>query len=179
MSAAAKFWGKDVESRVTAQEKFKFLNLTGGVPRYLEELNPALSSNQNIISGCFQKEGFFFNEFDRLFSDLFRKSSAGEYKRILELLSSKNLSSSQIAAGLKIVQGGGLTDKLDLLEKNGFISRDHTYDLKNKKISSLSKYRLCDNYCRFYLKFIKPNIEAIKAGTFADQGLDSSPSGIR
>lgn len=52
-------------------EKFKVLSVTGGVPRYLEEIRTDLSAEQNIFALCYQSTGILFNEFDQIFSDLF------------------------------------------------------------------------------------------------------------
>ncbi len=41
------FWGKH-RDRITPHEKLRLLSVTGGVPRYLEEMNPTLSADVNI-----------------------------------------------------------------------------------------------------------------------------------
>jgi AAA+ ATPase superfamily predicted ATPase len=46
------------------------------------------------------------------------------------------------------------------LEISGFIKRDFNYDLKGKK-QGQSRYRLKDNYLRFYFKYVEPNKEKI------------------
>ncbi len=38
-------------------EKFLFLSLTGGIPWYIELINPAHSANDNIKSLCFERDG--------------------------------------------------------------------------------------------------------------------------
>ncbi len=75
LSVCDKFWGKQA-SQVSAYEKFKILSVTGGVPRYLEEINPKLSAEQNLLDLAFSPHGVLFNEFDRIFSDLFSKRSS-------------------------------------------------------------------------------------------------------
>ena len=68
---------------VSAYEKFKVLSVTGGVPLYLELIRPELSAEENIERLCFRKEGLLFNEFDRIFSDLFSRRKA-TYRSIIE-----------------------------------------------------------------------------------------------
>jgi uncharacterized protein len=46
--------------------------------------------------------------------------------------------------------------------KSGFIKRDFTWHVKNGKTSKFSRYRVSDNYLRFYLKYITPNKEKIE-----------------
>ena len=45
-------------------EKFKLLAVTGGIPSYLERLDPASSAEANIHRLCFTREGFLFREFE-------------------------------------------------------------------------------------------------------------------
>ena len=49
--------------------------MTGGIPKYLEEIIPSQSSEDNIQRLCFQSEGLLFREFDQIFSDLFSKKA--------------------------------------------------------------------------------------------------------
>ena len=64
------FWAGQ-KNRISSHEIFKVLSVTGGVPKYLEEVNPKLSAEENINRLCFQPEGLLFREFDQIFSDLF------------------------------------------------------------------------------------------------------------
>ena len=60
-----KFWGKKA-NRVSAKEKLKILAVTGGVPRYLEEINNKQSAEDNIKRLCFNKEGILYSEFNKI-----------------------------------------------------------------------------------------------------------------
>ncbi len=46
------------------------------------------------------------------------------------------------------------------------MQRDFSWHLKSGKVSKLSRYRLSDNYLRFYLKYIAPNQAKIDRGGF-------------
>lgn len=48
----------------------------------------------------------------------------------------------------------------------GFIQEDCTWNLSTKRESSLKKFRLKDNYLRFYLRYIEPNKDKISKGIF-------------
>ncbi|MDX8430772.1 MAG: ATP-binding protein [Candidatus Algichlamydia australiensis] len=67
-----KFWGKR-EKSVSAFEKLKVLGVTGGVPKYLNQIDPKKTAEQNLKELCFMDSGLLFNEFDRIFHDLFSK----------------------------------------------------------------------------------------------------------
>jgi len=70
----------------------------------------------------------------------------------------------QICKDLGKNQGGRYSKHLDELVKAGFVQRDFAWHLKNGKQSKLSRYRLSDNYLRFYTKYIAPNKEKIAKG---------------
>src|SRR6185437_8488786 len=95
-----RFWGK-YEKRISAFDKFKFLAVTGGIPRYLEELNPNQSAEENIHHLCFQKEGFLFEEFTNIFTDIFGRRS-DTYEKIVRALVSGSCELSELYKKLKI-----------------------------------------------------------------------------
>lgn len=156
------FWGSRKDS-VSSYEKLKILSVTGGVPRYLEEMRPNLSAEENIRRLCFQPEGFLFHEFEQIFSDLFSKRS-DKYKMIVERLADGDAVMEEIVKVLGRSKGGDIGQYLDDLCKTGFVTRDHTWSIQSAKTSKLSRYRLSDNYARFYLKTIAPNRHKIEAG---------------
>lgn len=161
--------------RGSIYEEFKILGITGGVPWYLEQIKSGVSVDENIRELAFQKEGVLFNEFKAIFHDLFDKRSA-LYRSIVELLANGPLQLNAIAKGLKYPKSGTLSEYLDDLVESGFITRDYTWLVKTGKSSSLSHYRLSDNYLRFYLKYIFPNHDRIVRGAFSDQKISALPN---
>ncbi len=167
-----KFWDKQIS--ISPYEKFKLLSVTGGIPRYLEEVRPHLPAEENIRQLGFDKSGILFNEFNQIFSDLF-SSRSGIYKQIVTYLADSTADRNQIAESLDFKVGGIISSYLDDLNKAGFISRDYSWQIKNGKTSKLSHFRLSDNYLRFYLKFIEPNKSKIESGIFQEKTLTSLP----
>lgn len=159
-----RFWGAQQEN-ISPYEKFKLLAITGGVPRYLEEISPSRSAEENIKRMCFEKEGFLFNEFDDIFSDLFSHKST-RYKEIVQKLVDGPLELKNIVKALDRTPGGDISDYLDDLCESGFVSRDYTWNIKDGSFSKLSQFRLSDNYVRFYLKYIESNKQRIEDGVF-------------
>jgi uncharacterized protein len=88
----------------------------GGVPRYLEEILPNQSAETNIQRLCFRKEGFLFNEFERIFSDLFSTRSA-IYKTIVKRLADGPCTLNDIYTALKVEKSGVICVKLNLAAK--------------------------------------------------------------
>lgn len=160
LQECAHFW-HPYEKRVSSYEKFKILSVIGGVPRYLEEINPKISAEENIQRLCFRKEALLFNEFDRIFTDLFGKKSAA-YKKMVKALSQGPQSTDQILQQIKMPKGGTVSEYLHDLELTGYIAQDYTWSLSTGNEMKLNRYRLKDNYLRFYLKYIEPNRKKIE-----------------
>jgi len=161
LSECNMFW-EDSSGTVSAYEKFKILSVTGGIPRYLEELRSDLSAEANLQRLCFDSEGLLFREFDQIFHDLFQKQGHF-YKQIVENLIDSPLSTTELAVKLGRSRGGDLSKALGELMESGFLARDYTWSFATGKQLASSRYRIRDNYLRFYLKYILPHKEQIES----------------
>jgi AAA+ ATPase superfamily predicted ATPase len=123
----------------------------GGIPYYLDMIQPQLSAAQNIQEMFFNKNGMLKNEFFNLYRSLFKKHKT--YEKLVEILAKKTygMPRGEIVKHAGIKSGGTLTKILADLEESGFIGAYRSLDGKNKNII----YRLSDYYTLFYLKFIK------------------------
>ena len=123
----------------------------GGIPYYLDAIQPSLSAAQNIQELFFEKAGFLRNEFFNLYRSLFRNYE--NYEKIVETLSTKTegLQRADIVKLSGMSSGGTLTKVLADLEESGFITSNVALDSKQKNII----YRLSDFYTAFYFKFLK------------------------
>jgi AAA+ ATPase superfamily predicted ATPase len=159
------FWQR-TGCHFSAYDKFKILSITGGVPRYLEEIQTHMSAEENIKNLCFKKGGLLTHEFEKIFSDLFG-SRAEKYKNIISCLVNGSLDYAEICEKLKIGKSGLISEYLNDLTLSGFISRDHTWNLKTGLAAPLQfKYRLRDNYLRFYLKYIANKLPDIERNAY-------------
>lgn len=160
--------------KANSYEKFKVLSVTGGIPRYLEELKPDRMADENIKELCFTREGVLFREFKEIFVDIFARRSE-TYKRIVEILVEGDKEFSEVVGHLEMTKTGHVSKYLNDLIQCGFIRRDHTWNVKAGTASILSRYRLSDNYLRFYLKYIDKNKTKIERRHFECQSLSSLP----
>jgi AAA+ ATPase superfamily predicted ATPase len=156
------FWGK-AGKRISASEKLSLLSVTGGVPKYLEEIDPGLLAEENIRRLCFQREGILFREFDQIFSEVFGKRAAG-YKAIVETLAYGSRSLQEVSKALGKTRSGHLSEYLADLTLGGFLAKDTAFNPKTGRDTRVERYRLCDNYARFYLRYIAPHREKIEKG---------------
>ena len=167
------FWGPYAQ-QLSTMEKLKLLAITGGVPRYLEEINPILSAEENIKHLCFTKGALLVNEFEHIFSNIFLRHSE-VYKKILLALSTGAKEFEAICHDLGQAMSGRILDYLDELELAGFIKRDYTWMIKTGRDAKLSRFRLSDNYLRFYLKYIEHYKSKIDRHSFDFKTLAALP----
>lgn len=166
------FWNNP---NLSAQEILKVLSIVGGVPKYLEEINPKLTAEDNIKNLCFTLGGFLVEEFNRIFSDLFLRNSE-IYKKIVECLADGMKTMTEISKAIDFSKSGRLSEYLMELEHSGFIHRDYLWNLKTLEQSTIYMYRLKDNYLRFYLKYIAPNLPKIQKDDYAFKSLAVLPN---
>jgi AAA+ ATPase superfamily predicted ATPase len=127
--------------------------ILGGVPHYLNKINPTESVAQNIDRLCFQSGGELIMEFDLLFASLFDNSE--KHLQIVKTLAAslRGLSRNEILEKTGLPSGGDTSSKLEELIQSGFIEEYTFY--KNK--THLKRYRLIDEYSQFYLKYLQKN----------------------
>ncbi|MCK4870871.1 MAG: AAA family ATPase [Gammaproteobacteria bacterium] len=164
------FWGVNI----SPVEILKILSVTGGVPKYLEEINPHRSAEDNIKDLCFTKGGLLFKEFDNIFNSSFMRKS-NMYEKIVRSLSDGAKEATELCKALNTELTGRFSEYLSELELAGFIKRDYTWKLDTGLDAKLSKYRVSDNYVRFYLKYIYKFRTKIMRDSFEVKALSSLP----
>ena len=153
-------------------EKMLYLSLTGCIPWYLEQINPKMSAESNIRGLCFEPNALMLKEFDRVFYDLFGRREE-IYQKITSSLVEKSLDYSTLAEIIDYPKGSALTAYLSELECSGYIKKYHTWAISDGKQSKLFRYRLTDNYLRFYFKYILPKTNEINKGRYMNVSLEN------
>ena len=167
-------WGR--KQQVSMMEKLRMLAVTGGVPRYLEELDPTQSSAENLKRLCFDPAGPLFrsrdglSEFEMIFDEVFQ-SRAETYRNIVLALLSGAKTLSEISEAMGKVRSGNLSAYLHDLELAGYL-REEPHFAIGGGARKISHFRLRDNYMRFYLKYIEPKRKAIAQGTLENLSLE-------
>ena len=159
-----RFWGK-AAARTDVREIIDVLSVTGGIPRYLEEINPSLSAEENIRRLAFRPKGVLREDFDEMFNDVIT-SRPKFTASVLRSLTNGPKSCSEVAKSLGIGKGGDVSDAMSVLEESGFVSPECSRNPETGKELRERRYRLRDNYARFYLKYIEPQKSVIDEGAF-------------
>ncbi len=173
VSDCVKFW-RGRAGRLPCRELLDVLSVTGGVPRYLEEIDPSLSADENLRLMCFSPEGYLFRDFTEIFSDVYGEK-AGVKRDILNGLAEGPRTVSEIAACLGKERNGHLSEVLEELETSGFVAYDGGKNPQTGKSSRTGRYRLRDNYTRFFVKYVVPHADEIRSGAYRFTQLDLLP----
>ena len=106
---------------------------------------------QNIDYLLFNPESLLDEEFDRLFASQFANPEL--LKAIIEKIGGKRggLTRAEIISSLNSSSGGNISKAIHSLEKSKLIT---SYKPFGERIT---KYRLSDQFCYFYLHHVKPN----------------------
>ena len=173
LTDCSKFWhGK--AGRLDAREILDVLSVTGGVPRYLEEVDATLTADENIRRMCFLPDGYLFREFTELFNDVISRTAPLK-RRILETLVEGHFSGQELSKRLGIDRNGHLSEVLSELETAGFIAKANGLNPETGRRSRIDQYRIRDNYTRFFLRYVAPRIPEIEAGVFSFAGVELLP----
>ena len=123
---------------------------------------------------CFSTSGELYKDFDAIFSPLFGTETELK-RRILVALSDGPLSGAELSGRFELKRNGRMSATLRELKEAGFISDDPGLNPATGTDSRTGKYRLKDNYTRFYLKYVMPRKTQIETGSFKFASLGTLP----
>ncbi|MDZ4683412.1 MAG: ATP-binding protein [Saprospiraceae bacterium] len=144
------------QAKLPGFDRYQLLQLYmvfGGIPFYLEAIDPRKSATQNINDLCFTQRGSLRSEFEKLYNSLFNK--ADRHIAVIEALAKKaqGLDRKALLKAAKLPDGGNTSLVLKELEESNFIRRYNSFG----KLKNNALYQLSDFYSLFYLKFIQEN----------------------
>lgn len=165
---------KTIGFQGSSYEIYEILSITGGVPWYLEKIDPNEMADANLKRLCFTKGGVLLGEFDRIFNDLF-DGHGKTYRAIIQALGEGDKTLGDLRQSLKYPRSGTFGNLLQDLITCGFVTRHYQWSLKTGRLGKQSLYRLSDCYLRFYIKFIEPNKLKIEQGSYQDVSISQLP----
>lgn len=137
--------------QLNAKQTLDLYMVFGGIPYYLKQIEKGKSATQEINRICFQSEGLLYGEFDRLFASLFEY--AEDNLALVKAIGAERhgITREELIQKTRFSSGGTLNKRLRELESSGLIQSYVPYGNKKKEIY----YRLIDEYCYFYLRWIQ------------------------
>lgn len=142
--------------------------ITGGVPYYLQQINPDLGFINGINKAFFSKETIYLEEVDELLGLEFNKAGISKIKKILTVISIYGASQAKIREVLKY-SSSSLSELFEKLVTYKILSADETI----RKPGIEVKYFIKDFYLNFYFSVYQDRIKAIKNNTRGEEPLFS------
>ena len=171
LKECVKFWGRAAD-RIDAREIIDVLSVMGGVPRYLKEIDPGASASTNLAQIAFRPNSILRVDFDEMFSDVVTRLPTLSGK-IVRALVTRPLSVTETAVAVGAGKGGKIGEALDQLEEAGRVASDVGKNPETGADARETKYRLKDNYARFYLRYIEPKKSIVDAGAYRFVSLEA------
>ncbi len=129
----------------------------GGIPYYLSYFQKGISFEGNADRILFGHNPRLKDEFNRLFNAIF--GNPEDCKKIVRLLATRHngFTREEIAKATGLPLGGGLSETLAALAESDFILRYVPYGRQGYT----ECYKLMDNFCLFWLKYVEPNVSNV------------------
>ena len=145
--------------RRSIREKAQLYMCLGGIPKYLEQIDPNTSLEKNLNRLCFSANGFFIEEYETLFKEQFR--SIRIYESIIKSLADAPASLSDLARRVGVSKGGGFRAQIDNLISAQFVREYSPVQIGDKRRSRTKSFKLVDPFLIFYFRYIHPNRDII------------------
>ena len=138
-------------------------SVLGGVPYYLERIDPDLSVVDNIIEKVMGWSALVQDEPRVLLHDYF--TQPGNYLSIIGQVAQSVHSQKEMAQNLDL-EPGTVGHYLHTLVNLGLIRREVPATERQPERSRKSRYEVADPYLRFYYRFLEPQLAHIARGAY-------------
>jgi len=151
----------DYYPKYKSEDLLAFYMLTGGIPKYIEELvDNSAFTRKKILDEVLREGSFFLDEGRAVLVDEFG-NDYGNYYSVLSLIASSKTERSEMESKMNMAVGG----YLDRLEKDyNIIKRNRPFGAKEG--SRNNKYKIEDNFLSFWFRFIYKYRSAVEIGNF-------------
>ncbi|MCK5797303.1 MAG: ATP-binding protein [Deltaproteobacteria bacterium] len=142
------------------REKAQLHMCLGGVPKYLEQIDPRESLEKNLNRLVFTANGFFIEEFETLFKEQFR--SPRVYEEVIRALAQAPGGPADLARRVGSVRGGGFQEQLENLQRAQFIRSYYALSPHKGRRRRTLRYKLIDPFLSFYFRYIHDHRDTIR-----------------
>lgn len=143
------------------RKQIERFSVTGGIPKYVEMFSGQEDIYQAIEHSVLNRSSFLYDEPRFLLQQ--EVSEVGSYFSVIRTIAAGNRKLSAISANLE-VKATSLTKYLSTLIDLDILEREVPVTEDNPEKSKRGRYRIKDNYIRFWFRFIYPNLSYIESG---------------
>jgi AAA+ ATPase superfamily predicted ATPase len=142
-----------------AEDRLRAYAVYGGTPAYLQNIQPELSLETNILQGILTRGAALYDEVRFVLQQELREPR--NYFAILQAIASGNTRQNEIkqTAGIE-----NITPYLETLQQIHLVERIVPVTETQPHKSRKGMYRLKDNFLRFWFRFVLPNRSQLERG---------------
>ncbi|MFB6140710.1 MAG: ATP-binding protein [Halosimplex sp.] len=140
------------------EDSIRSFAVTGGTPMYLTLFDYDRSPRENILARILSPTAVLYNEPEFLLRTELRNPA--RYMSILEAVATGQTTPNEIA-GATGIDSGPLSKYLQTLRRLRLLDRDVPVTASAKQ-SKRSRYRVADEFLRFWFRFVEPNRSGIE-----------------
>lgn len=145
------------------EECLKAYAFAGGMPAYLNKVNPKLTAAENAVKYVFPPEQYLHNEPEFLLKEELREPRY--YFEILRAMALGRTKFGELASDTGL-EKSLLTKYISVLEALHFTEREYPVTEKNPAKSKKGIYRVSDNFIKFWFNYVYPYRSQIEMGSY-------------
>lgn len=141
------------------EDQLRTYAIYGGIPAYLQTIQPRLTLKENILDGILSRGSFLYDEVRFVLQQELREPR--NYFAILQAIAAGKTRLNEIkqATGIE-----GATAYLDTLQQLHLVERLVPVTESQPQKSRRGIYRLRDHYLRFWFRYVHPNRSQLERG---------------
>lgn len=146
----------------TPEDRFVAYATLGGMPSYLEHLQPQLTIRENLLASVLRPNTYLSQEPDWLLLEDLRRDVL--YGSILRAVAHGERKPSDIARAIGKDSAQDISQQLSTLQSLGLIVREVPITEKGQMRSRNSLYFVADHYLNFWYRFVDPARSLVAQG---------------
>ncbi len=132
--------------------------ITGGIPHYINKLEIENDIDAALMENLFNSSGYLFEEPENLLKQELREPAM--YNSVISAIAGGASKLNEIATKVG-VETGICVKYMKVLQELGILKRETPV---TEKQSKKTIYLICDNFFRFWYRFVPQNVSAIQSG---------------
>jgi uncharacterized protein len=143
------------------QDKLLTYGALGGIPAYLNQFDPSLSFQENLIRYVLRKDTFLGEEAEFLLKTELRDIKS--YTSILKAIAAGNTTLKDLTSKVSHT-ATSISSYLSNLQMLHLVNREVSLAERAPEKSKKGRYTIQDNFLNFWFRFVEPNMTLVEFG---------------
>lgn len=144
--------------KLDCEQQALLYGITGGIPHYINKLEIEKDIDTALMENLFNSAGYLFEEPENLLKQELREPAM--YNSVISAIAGGASKLNEIATKVG-VETGVCAKYIKVLQELGILKKETPITEKQGKKTI---YLICDNFFRFWYRFVPQNVSAIQAG---------------